>query len=148
MLLNQVLLKVCKFHWTKNLCWILFFIKLQALKPATLLKRDSNNSILQGYLVHFLPSALKIFPSKNFLYFFLKKPASLKKFFLYFGRGIFRTLTSIELEAYSEHCQTLTIERFAKITTQRTFWLQSSKCFPKKSSCSSEKNLQGLPIFL
>ena len=29
----------------KHLCWSLFLIKLQAFKPATLLKRDPNTSV-------------------------------------------------------------------------------------------------------
>ena len=37
--------------------------------------------------------------------------------FLYFGKGTFRTVAYLELEAYSEHCQTSTMERFAKIDT-------------------------------
>ena len=37
------------------------------------------SSILCSNLVHFPASVVKIFPQKNFLYFFLKKPA-LKKF--------------------------------------------------------------------
>ena len=61
-----------------------------------------------------------------------------KAFFLYFGKGIFRTLVYLELEvyskpeAYSEHSQTYTMARFAKIASQRTFQLQSLKCFHKK----------------
>ena len=35
-------------------------------------------------------------------------------------------------EAYSEHCQTSTIESFAKIATKRTFQPQCPKLFPKK----------------
>ena len=41
--------------------------------------------------------------------------------FLYFRKGIFRTLAYLEPETYSEHCQTSTMERVAKIATQRTF---------------------------
>ena len=46
-------------------------------------------------------------------------------FFLYFRKGIFRTLTYLEPEAYSEHC-------FVKIATYLTFWPQPSKFFLKK----------------
>ena len=56
----------------------------------------------------------------------------LLKVFLYFEKGIFRTLVYSEPDTYSEHCQTSTIERFAKIATWRTFWSQPSKSFPKK----------------
>ena len=41
--------------------------------------------------------------------------------FLYCRKGIFRTLVYSELTAYSENCQTFTMERFAKIATLRTF---------------------------
>ena len=93
-----------------------------------------------------LPSALSSlspqkFPQRKFLIFFLKKTYSENvssifskkppefsgnETFLYFGKGIFRTLTYLELEAYSElwyiqnprhmaeHCQTPTMGSFAK----------------------------------
>ena len=63
-----------------------------------------------------------IFRKRELSCFFLKK-----KFFLYFGKGIFRTLPYLEVKAYlepevnSEHCQTSTMERFVKIATWRTF---------------------------
>ena len=85
---------------------------------------QKSSSNIQGYLVHFPVSAPQIFSNKIFLYFFPKNTCSekvsyvknflifsqispdfqktefsnifLKKFFLYFGKGIFRTL------AYSE----------------------------------------------
>ena len=41
--------------------------------------------------------------------------------FLYFWKAIFRTLAYLELEAYSEHCQTPTMECFAKIAAQHIF---------------------------
>ena len=83
-----------------------------------------NRIILCSTLAHFLASALKILPKKNFLYFFLKRPG-LKKFlifsgnetFLYFGKGMLRTLAYLQPEAYSEYCQTSTMECFAKIAT-------------------------------
>ena len=92
--------------------------------------------------------SLKIFPLKNFLYFFLKKSCSEKvsytfpkKAFLLFRkrnflifqeryicnpstirtRSIFSNLVYSEHEAHSEHCQTSTMERFSKIATQCTF---------------------------
>ena len=48
-------------------------------------------------------------------YFFLKKA------FLYFRKGLFRTLVHPEPKAYSEQCQTSTMESFGKIATKRTF---------------------------
>ena len=40
---KQGVLKNCKNSWErKHLCWSLFLIKPQALKPVTLLKRDSS----------------------------------------------------------------------------------------------------------
>ena len=45
------------------------------------------------------------------------------KSFLYFRKGVFRTIAYLDIEAYSEpeayseHCQTSTIERFVKIAT-------------------------------
>ena len=33
----------------KHLCWGLFLIKLQAFRPATFLKRDSNTGVSCGY---------------------------------------------------------------------------------------------------
>ena len=38
----------------KHMCWSLFLIKLQALKPATLLKRDPNTGVFLSYLQKFL----------------------------------------------------------------------------------------------
>ena len=38
-----MLLKIANFTG-KHLCWSLFLIKLQAFRPATLLKRDSNTA--------------------------------------------------------------------------------------------------------
>ena len=90
-----------------------------------------------------LPSAVsglspQDFPVKNLLYFFLEK-LDLKTFlifsgngtFLYFSKGIFktlvysehwhienpgifRTMTYLEPKAYSERCQTSTMECFEK----------------------------------
>ena len=69
------------------------------------------------------------FSLKKFSYFFLKRLlwksilVFRKRTFLYFGKGIFRTLKYLELEvysepeAYSEHCQASTMERFVKIAT-------------------------------
>ena len=37
----------------KDQCWNLFYIKLQAWKPATLLKRDSNTSVFLWNLSNF-----------------------------------------------------------------------------------------------
>ena len=37
----------------KHLCWNLFLIKLQALRPATLLKRDSNTGVFLWSLPNF-----------------------------------------------------------------------------------------------
>ena len=92
------------------------------------------SSLICSYPAHFLASALKtFFPKKtlvwkSFLYFlktafliFRKRNFlifSKKKNFLYFGKGIFRTLL------YSEHWRTYMIERFAKIATCRTFELK------------------------
>ena len=41
--------------------------------------------------------------------------------FLYFWKGIFKILAYLELEAHSEHCQTRTMECFAKIAAQLIF---------------------------
>ena len=38
----------------KQLCWSLFFIKLQSSRPATLLKRDSNTGVFLRNLRRFL----------------------------------------------------------------------------------------------
>ena len=56
---------------------------------------------------------------------------SYKKFFLHFGKVIFSTMSYLELEAYSEHCQASMMERFAELDTWCTFRPQSSKFFPK-----------------
>ena len=67
----------------------------------------------------FWPQPSKDFPKKRFLYF-------LKKAFLIFRKGIFRTLAYLQLKAYSdhkaysEHCRTSAMKSFAKIATQRT----------------------------
>ena len=61
-----------------------------------------------------------------------------KKFFLYFGKGIFRTLACLELEAYSEsetyseHCQTSTMKCFAKNSYLALFPASALNFFPKK----------------
>ena len=44
----------------KDLCWSLFLIKLQAFRPATLLKRDSDIGVYSVY------SALDIFENTYF----------------------------------------------------------------------------------
>ena len=61
----------------------------------------------------FPTSDLKIFPSKNFLHFFLKKltlnnfpifsqkKLFLNETFLYFEKGILRTLAYLDLETYA-----------------------------------------------
>ena len=68
---------------------------------------------------------------KNFLYFleksvsYISENGNHKKIiyisgngtFLYFRKGIFRTLVYSKPETCSEHCQTSTMERFAKIAT-------------------------------
>ena len=70
-------------------------------------------------IMHLFASALKIYPEKNLLCFFLKESA-LKMFliiysekdfkvFLYFSKGTFRTLL------YSEFCQWSMMERFVTI---------------------------------
>ena len=70
-------------------------------------------------------------PPKNFLYFLEKSFSYISEngnhekiiyisgngTFLYFRKGIFRTLAYSKPETYSEHCQTSTMERFAKIAT-------------------------------
>ena len=54
--------------------------------------------------------------------------------FLYFGKGIFRTLAYLEPEAYAEpeayleHCQTSTMEGFVKIAT----WLPTFSAHDRK----------------
>ena len=83
----------------------------------------------------FRPRPLKCFPKKacseKFLIF------SQKNFFLNFGKGVYRTLTYLELQAYSEHFQTSMMDCFAKIATWRTFRPQPTKVFPKKT-CSEK----------
>ena len=62
----------------------------------------------------------------------------LKKFFLYFGKGIFRTLACLELEVYSEcetyseHCETSTMKCFAKNSYLAHFPASALNFFPKK----------------
>ena len=43
------------------------------------------------------------------------------KSFLYFLKKAFKTLIYSQPEAYSEHCQTSTMERFVKVVTEYTF---------------------------
>ena len=69
---------------------------------------------------------LHFFKRKLFLYFRKRNPEKVPYIsgngtFLYFRKGIFRTLAYLEPETYSEHYQTSTMERVAKIATQRTF---------------------------
>ena len=113
------------------------------------------SSILWSYLATFRPQPSKVFPEK-FILFFSKKPVLkkflifsnfqemelsyifFKKFFLYFGKGIFRTLACLELEAYSEsetyseHCQTSTMKCFAKNSYLALFPASALNFFPKK----------------
>ena len=42
---KKVVLKHFANFTGKHLCWDLFFTKLQALSPATLLKKDSNTGV-------------------------------------------------------------------------------------------------------
>ena len=64
---------------------------------------------------YFLEKSFSNFQGTELSYIFFKKV------FLYFGKGIFRILTYLELEAYSkpeaysEHCQVM--ECFAKLVT-------------------------------
>ena len=58
----QIFLKVLKIFTGKHLRWSLFLIKLQALRPVTLSKRDSNTN--KRFLVKFA-NFLKISILKN-----------------------------------------------------------------------------------
>ena len=67
---------------------------------------------------YFLKKTLVIFSKRNFLVFrerYIQNPA------IFRTRSIFRNLVCSKPETYSEHCQTSTIEHFAKIATWRTF---------------------------
>ena len=71
----------------------------------------------------------------------------LRKAFLYFGKGILRTLTYLELEAYSEpealseHCQNLQWNILQKNSDLALILVQArkiKKCTPKKIPNISE----------
>ena len=127
------------------------------LGSTTLLSTISSNidmsSITCSYLAQFPASVPKIFPPKNFLYFLLKKTCS-EKFHIssqtkppppqFSGNGaslqfIKRGFSYISGKVYSEpqhiynprrnseHRQTFTMERFAKIATQRTIRAETQK---------------------
>ena len=69
---------------------------------------------------------LYISGKRNFLYI------SGNETFLNFGKGIFKTLVCSKPKTYSEHFQTSTMERFAKIATWCAFQPQAPKLFSKK----------------
>ena len=72
------------------------------------LDSSSSSSILCASPAHFSVSVLKIFPKKTcsvkVSYIFSKKafPIFRKKNFLYFGKGVFRTLLHLELQKHLE----------------------------------------------
>ena len=45
----KMVLKILQYSHEKNLCWRLFLLKLQVLRPATFLKRGSNTGVSCGY---------------------------------------------------------------------------------------------------
>ena len=79
----------------------------------------------------------------------------LRKAFLYFGKGILRTLTYLELEAYSEpetlseHCQNLQRNILQKNSDLALILVQArkiKKCTPKKFLIFQKMKLSGSNI--
>ena len=54
----------------KDLCWSLFLIKLQAFKPAYLLKRDSNTGVFLVNIAKFLRTPILKYIFKRLLLYF------------------------------------------------------------------------------
>ena len=103
----------------------LFFRKLKSALFSQSLKNKRNPPPREFLILQ------EAKPPKNFLYFleksfsYISENGNHKKIiyisgngtFLYFRKGISRTLVYSKPETYSEHCQTSTMERFAKIAT-------------------------------
>ena len=98
--------------------------------PSTLSSPNPQNSPLKNFLYFFL----KNLPCKSFPYFLKKNFSNFQDTELAYisekvysqpgilrTRSIFKTLVYSEPEAYSEHYQTSTMERFAKISNKHTF---------------------------
>ena len=71
-----------------------------------------------GTFLYFGKSILRILKLRNFLILrerYIQNPA------IFRTRGIFRALLYLKSETYSEHCETSTMERFAKINYLLSF---------------------------
>ena len=86
-----------KIHNSKPCIWIQSLQEIELFASIELL-----SSYIKGFLVYVPVSTLKVFPWKNFLYFFLsfflKKPA-LKKFLLFFPKRSFFLFREMKLSS-------------------------------------------------
>ena len=92
----------------------LIFQKKETPKKFLMFKETEN---LKSFL-YFRKRNFLLFQEKELSYISGKVYSEPKHFRT---RSIFKTLTCLELEACSEHCQTSTMERFAKIATYNHF---------------------------
>ena len=58
--MQKLFLKISQIFTGKHLCWSLFLIKLQVLKPATVLKKDSNTYVFLCILRLFFKALLLV----------------------------------------------------------------------------------------
>ena len=110
----------------KHLCWSLFLIKLQILKPATSLKRDSDTGFVLLKLANFFHEQL-----------FLQNISSLLLWFLQQNKVIFIVVTitlgynqTLSYRNYYHPCLYKNIHLLSKIWSSSPNILQS---FPPKS---------------
>ena len=91
----------------KNLLWkgFLYFLK----KTSNFVETKTLKKSLYFRKQNFL-----IFRKRNFLIF---RERYVQNYDIFRTRDVFKTTAYLEPEAYSEHCQTSKIERFAKIAT-------------------------------
>ena len=83
------------------------------------------NSIYKGYIAQFWASALKMFPSKNLLHFFLKKP-DLKNF-LIFSQKSCSNFEETEISAQARKNKKVYPEKISYIFLYLTKWRPRKK---------------------
>ena len=99
------------------MCWSLFLLKLQAWRPTTLLKRDSDTGAFCE-ICEILKNIWELLLLRSIQHSYLlifKKPCALKPF-CWTPTGVFRNLLIISNGAFCENSQWL------------YFWLLSPKC--------------------
>ena len=109
----EVFLKFFANFTGKHLCWSLFFTKLQAFRPATLLKIDSYSSVFLWNLRNseehlFWRTSERLFLCIDYfiIYWFLK---SSTVHVFHFSQITFSLLSACDTDTYFENIQTILI---------------------------------------